>query len=99
MCDGRPADAARADALVHLVVRDWRSAGLRPALVALCEYAEKVTLRPAECTEIDVLSLRSAGWSDEAIHDAVQIIAYFNYINRVADALGVEVEPDAREWG
>ncbi len=36
--------------------------------------------------------LRGQGFSDTAIHDAVQVISYFNYINRVADALGVDLE-------
>ena len=35
------------------------------------------------------------GWSDAGIHDAIQVIAYFNYINRVADAVGIQGEP---EW-
>ena len=43
--------------------------------------------------------LRRAGLDDVAIHDATQIIAYFNYINRVADALGVEREDFIRPWG
>ena len=36
----------------------------------------------------DVQALREAGFSDPAIHDASQVVSYFNYINRVADALG-----------
>lgn len=44
-------------------------------------------------TEEDIQHLRSLGFIDKDIHDAVQVIAYFNYINRVADALGVEPEP------
>jgi alkylhydroperoxidase family enzyme len=36
--------------------------------------------------------LRSLGLDDRAIHDAVQVVGYFNYITRVADALGVEAE-------
>jgi len=40
----------------------------------------------------DVDVLRDAGWDDRAIHDATQVCAYFNYINRIADALGVELE-------
>lgn len=40
--------------------------------------------------------LRAHGWDDVAIHDAIQVIAYFNYINRVAEAVGIEDEP---EWG
>ena len=42
----------------------------------------------------DLDLLRGQGFSDPAIHDAVQVISYFNYINRVADALGVDLE----EW-
>ena len=45
----------------------------------------------------DVETLRSAGFDDVAINDAVQVIAYFNYINRVADCLGVDLEPGMGE--
>ena len=39
-------------------------------------------------------SLRALGLDDAAIHDAIQVISYFNYINRVADATHVDLEPD-----
>jgi alkylhydroperoxidase family enzyme len=39
-------------------------------------------------------ALRRHGFGDEAIHDAIQVIAYFNYINRVAEGVGVDPEPD-----
>ncbi len=42
----------------------------------------------------DVASLRAVGCDDIAIHDAIQVISYFNYINRVADAVHVELEPE-----
>ena len=44
----------------------------------------------------DADELRAHGWDDTAIHDAIQVIAYFNYINRVADCLGVDLEPHMR---
>jgi alkylhydroperoxidase family enzyme len=44
----------------------------------------------------DVDTLRGHGWSDAAIHHALQVISYFNYINRIADAVGIE---DELEWG
>ena len=44
-----------------------------------------------ECREADVQGLRKAGWGDGAIVDAVGIIGFFNFITRVADALGVEL--------
>ena len=47
----------------------------------------------------DLDALRAHGLDDRAIHDAVQVIAYFNYITRVADALGVEPEDFIRPWG
>ena len=40
--------------------------------------------------------LRAHGWDDVAIHDAIQVIGYFNYINRIADAVGIEDEPEWR---
>ena len=49
--------------------------------------------------ETDIEQLRVAGLDDVAIHDATQIIGFFNYINRVADALGVEPEQFVRPWG
>lgn len=42
--------------------------------------------------QADVDKLRGVGLSDRAIHDATQVIAFFNYINRVADGLGVDLE-------
>lgn len=43
--------------------------------------------------ETDIQKLRDVGFSDAAITIAVQVISYFNYINRVADGLGVDLEP------
>ena len=47
----------------------------------------------------EVDALRAAGFDDTAIHDASQVVSYFNYINRIADALGVEPEEFVRAWG
>jgi uncharacterized peroxidase-related enzyme len=62
---------------------------------ALCDFAVALTHKPATVDGSQIDSLRAGGWSDPAIHDAIQVIAYFNYINRVADAVGIEAEP---EW-
>jgi alkylhydroperoxidase family enzyme len=53
-----------------------------------------VTRQPTAVGESDVDNLRGHGWSDEAIHDAIQVISFFNYINRIAEAVGIEDEPD-----
>ena len=46
---------------------------------------------------VDLSSLKQTGYSDRPIHDAVQIIGYFNYINRFADSHGVEPETFTHE--
>jgi uncharacterized peroxidase-related enzyme len=84
--------------VVHLIASDWRQAPLGSADLALCAYAEKLTLTPSAMTEADITTLRQHGFNDRAIHDATQVIAYFNYINRIADALDVEPEDFIRPW-
>lgn len=76
------------------MMKDWRQVELSSVNRALCEFAEKLTVSPASMAKEDIQKLRSLGLSDAAVHDAVQTISYFNYINRVADALGVDPE----EW-
>jgi alkylhydroperoxidase family enzyme len=51
-----------------------------------------ITRSPAKASRGKIEALRSAGNSDEQIHDAVQVIALFNYFTRMAHALGVELE-------
>ena len=84
--------------MVHQLASDWRRAPLAPADKALCRFADKLTLYPQASTAADIDQLRQCGFADRAIHDAVQIIGYFNYINRVADALGLEPETFIRPW-
>jgi uncharacterized peroxidase-related enzyme len=83
---------------VAQIASQWRQAGLSAADRALCEFAEKLTRAPQDMREADVRSLREAGFADRAIHDATQVVAYFNYINRVADALGIEHEDFVNAW-
>ena len=77
---------------IKQLVRDWRAAALAAADRAMLAYAEKVTREPWAVTRADVDALRAAGFGDAAIHDICQVAAYFNFINRMADGLGVELE-------
>jgi uncharacterized peroxidase-related enzyme len=78
---------------VRAVVRNWRTAPLSEKEKGMLAYAEKLTHAPSAMNVADIQELRACGWTDVDIHDATQVIAYFNYINRLADGLGVE--PDA----
>ena len=77
---------------------DWHTAELGDPERALCAFAEKLTKSPQKMSRTDIESLRNHGFGDDAIHDATQVIAYFNYINRVADALGVDQESFVNAW-
>ncbi len=59
----------------------------------MLDFAAKLTCTPGQMQAADLDALRGCGYGDRAIHDIVQVIAYFNYINRVADGLGVDLEP------
>lgn len=63
----------------------------------LMSYVEKLTLKPDEMESSDVTALRKSGFSDKAILETTHICGFFNHINRVADALGVEPEPEWKE--
>jgi uncharacterized peroxidase-related enzyme len=88
----------RRDALVEAVASDWRRAALAPPDAALCAYAEKLTREPRAMRLEDVQRLRAAGFGDLAIHDAIQVVAYFNYINRIADGVHVDLEPEMEPY-
>ena len=59
---------------------------------ALVAYADRLTRDPSSVRRQDIAALRAHDLSDLAIHDACAIVAYFAFVNRIADGLGVEVE-------
>ena len=59
----------------------------------MLDYALKLTRTPGDITVRDVEELRAAGFDDRGIHDVCAITAYFAFVNRIADGLGVELEP------
>lgn len=78
--------------LVEQLKNDWRQAEISSADRAMLEYAEKLTLRPWDMTEADVIALRQTGFSDSAILDINQVTGYYAFVNRLADGLGVQLE-------
>lgn len=75
---------------------DYWQVDLGSATRALLDFAVKLTTRPAVMCRGDVAALREAGFCDADILDAAHIIGYFNYANRVMDALGIQPEPEMR---
>lgn len=81
------------DVVPRALARDYRKAELAPADRALLDYAVKLTMEPHAVGASDVEALREHGFTDAAILDACQVTCYYNYVNRLADGLGVELEP------
>ena len=73
---------------------DWRTADLSARSRAILAYAEKLTLSPADVDSDDLSPMREAGLTDEGILHACEVTSYFNFVNRMADGLGVPLEPD-----
>lgn len=64
--------------------------GIDEKLRPLLRFATKLTQTPEEVSQSDIKTLRSAGWSDQSIEDAINVIALFNYVNRLVDAFGIK---------
>jgi uncharacterized peroxidase-related enzyme len=63
--------------------------------IAMLEYAVRLTRNPGGMGAADVAALKAAGFDETGILDICQVSAYYNYVNRLADGLGVELES---EW-
>lgn len=77
-------------------MRDYHQLDLSPADRAMLDYAIKLTTHPNTITADDVAHLRGHGFDELAIHDICAVTAYFAFVNRMADGLGVELEPRFR---
>ena len=75
------------------VLDDFRSAPISDAEKALFAFLHKLHAESASIRRADVDALRDAGWSDEAIYDAVTVCALFNFYNRWIDGTGVQDLP------
>jgi len=81
--------------LARALARDPNTAEVDSADRAMLDYAAKLTQAPSSVSAADVDALRSKGFTDGGILDICQVVAYYNYVNRLADGLGVELE---EEW-
>ncbi len=76
------------------LIEDFRQVDLTPRERALAEYAETLTRQPEAVQKAHVEALRQVGLSDEDILTANLVVAYFNFVNRIALGLGVEFTPE-----
>ena len=73
---------------------DFQTAPLAAVDRGMLEFAAKLTESPSKMCSADIDELRLLGFSDEGINDIVQVTALFAYYNRLADGLGIDLEPE-----
>jgi len=76
-------------ALTDALERDYQTAPVPPHERMMLEYVVKLTRDATQVSKDDHEKLRAVGFDDQAILQITLIASWFNYINRVADALGV----------
>jgi uncharacterized peroxidase-related enzyme len=81
------------DGLLERIESDWPTAGLDDRRVAMLGFAESLTRTPGSTNAEDVEALRVVGFTDRDVLDIVDVIAYYAYANRIADGLGITLEP------
>lgn len=81
------------DELLAAIDAGWRTAPLGERRQAMLTYVEKLTSTPAKMQRADVEALRAAGFSDLDVLQIAECASYYAYANRLADGLGIELEP------
>ncbi|MDE3053376.1 MAG: hypothetical protein KGL38_00290 [Gemmatimonadota bacterium] len=78
--------------LVDAVLADPSRVDVPPRWRALADVAITLTVRPAAIADSDIQRLRANGLTDAGVHDVVAVTAYFNFVNRIAEALALPIE-------
>ena len=77
------------------VLDDYRTAPIDDREKALFSFIEKMNAQSNRIAQIDIDDLKSVGWSEEAIYDAVTVCSLFKFYNAWIDATGVHDLPAA----
>ena len=81
--------------LVDAVLQDYRTAPIGDREKALFAFIDKVNRDSSRLRKEDIEEVKAAGWSEEALYDAITVCALFNFYNKWTDATGVGDMTDA----
>ena len=88
--------------LANHMMHDYTKACLDDQTRGMCDFAVKLTLNPAGNTKADLQKLRDLGLNEQQVLSTVLITCNFNFMTRLADGLGVEIQEgrfeDAKRW-
>ncbi len=85
--------------LLKALTEDPDTAPVDAKTGALLAFTRKVTLAPARITAADADAVYAAGWSEDALFEAVATCALFNFMNRLVDGLGITATPERKKEG
>ena len=96
-CHGvHTATAERLGAAPGLATRladDIELAGVPEKLRPVLHYARKLTREPSRVTQAEADAILAAGWNETAMYHTVAVTALFNFMNRLVEGLGIELNP------
>lgn len=78
--------------LAKEIASDFRTADIDEVTKAILEFAVKITEAAHTVTSADLQHLRNYGLTDEALFAIVEVVGFFSYVNRIADAFGIELD-------
>jgi len=76
--------------LIELLIENIDTAPVKEKLKPIFYYLKKLTEQPSKIVEQDVINVKDAGWSEEALHEAILVGCLFNFYNRLLDGHGVK---------
>ncbi len=85
-----------APGLIEALIENVDTSDVEERLKPILHYVAKLTRNPASVRPSDAESVQAAGWSDDALFDAISICALFNFMNRIVEGSGVVTSPEAR---
>lgn len=96
-CHGSHVIAAEAfgidPTLVSQLLENLDAPAVRSRLTPILRFVRKLTLTPSRMTEADAAAVYAEGWEEQALFDAISVCALFNFMNRLVEGLGVQVNP------
>ena len=81
--------------LVEAVLKDFRTAPITSKEKALFTLVEKINQDSTQIGQPHIDAAKAAGWSDEALYDAIMVCSLFRFMNTWVDAAGVQDMPAA----
>lgn len=85
-------DNEESEKLLGIILKDYSEAGISDKEKEMLNYAEKLKNEPLFIVKGDIEKLKNKGFEVKDILELNQVVAYFNYVDRLADGLVIELE-------